>query len=151
MAVSLSLDNPAVQSYLLYSAILALKILAMSALTAITRISRGVFANPEDAKALKGKVKFDDQAVERVRRGHLNDLENIPAFWILGALYLTTGPVAAWATLLFRVYAAGRILHSIVYCVVPLPQPARGLAFGIPMMISFYMGAQVVLYYIPAL
>lgn len=146
----LSLNEPAVQAFIVYSAILALKLLALSTLTAMTRMLRGAFANPEDAKGLGGKVKYDDPAVERVRRAHLNDLENIPAFWVLGALYLTTGPAAAWATLLFRLSAAGRIIHTIVYAVVPLPQPARAIAFGIPYFINWYMGIQTVLYYITA-
>ena len=98
-----------------------------------------------------GKVKFDDPDVERVRRAHLNDLENIPAFWILGALYVTTGPSAALATNLFRAFTAGRILHTFVYAVKPLPQPARGIAFGIPFLISIYMGVAVVRYYFGAL
>ena len=145
------LNNPVVQSYILYSAILALKLLSLSTLTGIVRLSRGVFANPEDAKGLRGKVKLDDPAVERTRRAHLNDLENIPAFWILGALYVTTGPAAAWATLLFRVYTVSRIVHTIVYAIVPLPQPARALAYLVPYVIKWYMGVQVVLYYITAL
>ena len=149
--MELSLNNPLVQSYIVYSAILAVKLLLLSTLTAITRITRGVYANPEDAAMTKGKVKYDDQSVERCRRAHLNDLENIPAFWILGALYVTTGPAVAWATLLFRLYTLGRIVHTIVYAVVPLPQPARGIAYGIPYIISLYMGTQIVLYYATAL
>ncbi|XP_013144609.1 PREDICTED: uncharacterized protein LOC106108076 [Papilio polytes] len=137
-------------SYIVYSAILALKLLSVSAMTAIARMTRGIYANPEDAKTLKGKVKFDDPVVERIRRAHLNDLENIPAFWVLAALYLTTGPVAAWATLLFRVYTVSRIIHTIVYALIPLPQPARGIAYGIPYIIKWYMGIQVALYYISA-
>ncbi|KAJ8734013.1 hypothetical protein PYW07_014564 [Mythimna separata] len=150
--VALTLDNPLVQSYIVYTAILALKLLALSPMTGMTRVARGVFANPEDAKSMKGgKVKYDDPVIERIRRAHLNDLENIPAFWVLAALYVTTNPAVAWATLLFRVFTVCRIIHTIVYAVVPLPQPARGIAFGIPLLISFYMGAQVVLYYITAL
>lgn len=150
--VAFTLDNPVVQSYIVYSAILALKLLALSPMTGVTRVARGVFANPEDAKSMKGgKVKYDDPVVERIRRAHLNDLENIPAFWVVAGFYVTTSPLAAWATLLFRVYTLGRILHTIVYAVVPLPQPARGIAFGIPALISFYMGVQVVMYYITAL
>ncbi|CAH0600472.1 unnamed protein product [Chrysodeixis includens] len=147
-----SLDNPVFRSYIVYSAILAVKVLAMSMLTSMTRLIRGTVANPEDAKLFKGtKVRFDDPAVERVRRAHLNDLENIPVFWVLAALYVSTNPVTAWATLLFRVYTLGRILHTIVYAVVPLPQPARAIAFGIPLLATTYMGAQVILYYITAL
>nr|UYI58582.1 glutathione S-transferase 11 [Grapholita molesta] len=149
--MALSLQDPVVQSYIVYSAILALKLLSVSTLTAMKRISKKVYANPEDAVSLKGKVVLNDPDVERVRRAHLNDLENIPAFWLLGALYVTTAPVAAWATLLFRVYTAGRFIHTFVYAVVPLPQPARGIAYGIPYLIKWYMGIQVVLHYASAL
>lgn len=147
----MDLSTPIVQSYILYSAILALKLLSVGTLTSLTRMVRGSYANPEDAKAGGGKVKLDDPAVERTRRAHLNDLENIPAFWILGALYLTTNPVAAWALMLFRAYTACRIVHTIVYAIVPLPQPARAIAYAVPYFIKLYMGANVVLYYITAL
>ncbi|XP_073944436.1 microsomal glutathione S-transferase-like [Choristoneura fumiferana] len=146
----LSLEDPAVRSYIVYSAVLGLKMLAVATLTSLTRGKRKAFANPEDAKAFQGKVTVDAE-VERVRRAHLNDLENIPAFWLLGALYLTTSPAAAWATLLFRAFAAGRILHTIVYAVVPIPQPARALAYFVPYLINAYMGVQVVLHYATAL
>ena len=150
--VALTLADPVVQTYILYTAILAVKLLALSPMTGLTRMIRGSFANPEDAKLVKGgKVKFDDPAIERIRRAHLNDLENIPAFWVLSALYITTDPVAAWATLLFRVYTAGRILHTIVYAIIPLPQPTRAIAFFIPASVSFYMGAQVIMHYITVL
>lgn len=143
--------EPIVQSFIFYSAALALKMLVVTVMTSMTRLARGVFANPEDAKATKGKVKYDDPAVERVRRAHLNDMENIPVFWVLGALYLTTDPVAAWALLLFRVYTVSRIIHTIVYAVVPLPQPARGIAFGVPYIIKWYMGLMVLLHYATAM
>lgn len=149
--VPISLSNPAVQSYIFYSGVLGLKVLGMTFLTAKQRFSKNVFANPEDTKTTKGVVKYDDPDVERVRRAHLNDLENIPVFWVLGGLYLTTGPVAAWATLLFRLFTAGRIIHTIVYAVTPLPQPARGIAFGIPLFINLYMGFKVICHYATAL
>ncbi|CAH2230202.1 jg25762 [Pararge aegeria aegeria] len=149
--VPMSLIQPAVRSYIVYSSILALKVLGMSVLTGIVRHKKKVFANEEDAKPTRGVVKYDDPDVERVRRAHLNDLENIPAFWLLGALYLTTEPSAALATLLFRVYAAGRIAHTLVYAVKPLPQPARGIAYGIPYLINLFMGVKIVFHYISAL
>ncbi|KAG6458653.1 hypothetical protein O3G_MSEX010995, partial [Manduca sexta] len=142
------LSDPVVQSYILYSAILTLKLLSVTMLTSRVRYSKKVFANEEDAKAVKGKIKFDDPDVEKVRRSHLNDLENIPAFWLLGALYLTTSPWPVIATLLFRVYTAFRILYTIVYAIIPLPHPARSIAFGIPYVINVYMGVQVILHYL---
>lgn len=150
--VSLTLNNPVVQAYIVHSAILALKLLSLTVFTALARMTRRIFANPEDAKMLRGgKVKYDDPIVERIRRAHLNDLENIPAFWILGAFYVTTGPAATFATLLFRLFTVFRILHTIVYAVIPLPQPSRAIAFGIPYIIMLYMGIQVILYYVTAL
>ncbi|XP_045760826.1 microsomal glutathione S-transferase 1-like [Maniola jurtina] len=149
--VPVSIAEPAVRSYIIYSSVLALKVLGMSVLTAMVRHKRKVFANEEDAKSVRGIVKFDDPDVERTRRAHLNDLENIPAFWVLGALYLTTGPSTELATLLFRVFTAGRILHTIVYAVKPLPQPARAIAFGIPYLINWFMGLRIVSHYMGAL
>lgn len=145
-----SLSDPAVQSYMAHSGILALKVLGTAMLTSRMRYKKAVFANPEDAKK-KGVVKHDDPDVERVRRAHLNDLENIPVFWLLGALYVTTGPDAVWATTLFRLYTAGRILHTVVYAVTPLPQPARALAFTVPFIIMWYMGIKVIGHYALAL
>lgn len=148
---SISLSDPPVQSFMFYSGVLGLKMMAVTVLTARQRHRKKVFANEEDAKTKHGIVKFDDPDVERVRRAHLNDLENIPAFWALGALYLTTDPDPALATNLFRVYAVGRVLHTIVYAVKPLPQPARGMAFGFPFLITIYMGFKVVQHYVSAM
>lgn len=150
MAV-IQLDNPVLQSFIVYSAILTLKLLSLGPMTGLQRFRKRVFANPEDAVGVNGKVKFDDPDIERVRRAHLNDLENIPAFWILGALYVTTSPAVAWATLLFRVFTAGRFIHTFVYAIKPLPQPTRAIAFFIPYVVLWYMGVQVVLYYLSAL
>lgn len=148
----LTLDNPAVQAYIVHSAILALKMFGLTVLTIATRIFfRRVFSNPEDAKLFRGVVKYDDVGVERTRRAHLNDLENIPAFWVLGALYLTTGPSVLCATMLFRAFTLTRVIHSIVYAVYPLPQPTRAIAFAIPFLINLYMGAQTALYFITAI
>lgn len=149
--LSLSISDPAVQSYILYSSILGLKVLAMALLTSRVRYRKKVFANEEDARKTKGIVKYDDPDVERVRRAHLNDLENIPVFWVIGGLYLATDPSVGMARLLFRVYTGCRVLHTIVYAVKPLPQPTRGIAFGIPYMINWYMGVQIVFHFVGAM
>lgn len=147
----LTLQDPTVQSYIVYAAILALKLLLFSMLTGLKRSEKEVYANPEDAALLGGRISLSDPDIERLRRAHLNDLENIPAFWILGALYLTTNPAAAWATLLFRAYTLGRLLHTFVYAIKPLPQPSRAIAYFIPYLIMWYMGYQVIVYYLSAL
>ncbi|XP_013144610.1 PREDICTED: microsomal glutathione S-transferase 1-like [Papilio polytes] len=146
----LNVINPLFQAYIVYSAILTLKLIAVSSMTGYTRLTRRVFSNPEDVKNFRGVVKLDDPVVERTRRAHMNDLENIPPFWILGALYITTGPGLAWTTLLFRSFTVCRIIHTIVY-ILPVPQPSRAIAYGIPYIINWYMGIQVVSFYISAM
>lgn len=105
------------------------------------------FANPEDGATLKVKPRVDEN-VERIRRAHLNDIENIPPFVVLSWLYVMTNPSAGFATMLFRAAAAGRFLHTLVYAVVPLPQPARAIAFFVPYGICWYMGIQAVMHFI---
>ena len=53
--------------------------------------------------------------VERVRRCHQNDLENVLPFVAIGGLYLTTNPALGTAKLLFRSFAAARYFHTLVY------------------------------------
>lgn len=81
-----------------------------------------------------------------ISRAHLNDMENILPFFITGLLYVMTNPSAAVAINLFRAVAAARILHTIVYAVVVIPQPARALSFFVAFFSTAYMAVQVVLY-----
>ncbi|XP_043228046.1 microsomal glutathione S-transferase 1-like [Amphibalanus amphitrite] len=140
----LNMSNPVFVTYLFYAAVLGLKTLFMSLFTARHRMGNKVFANPEDAKGLQGKVKFDHPDVERVRRAHLNDLENVLPFLILCPLYLATGPAAATATTLIRVFAAARLLHTVVYLNV-VPQPSRVLCFTVGIVVTVYMCVQILL------
>nr|XP_054518954.1 microsomal glutathione S-transferase 1 isoform X4 [Pan troglodytes] len=92
-----------------------------------------VFANPEDCVAFgKGenakKYLRTDDRVERVRRAHLNDLENIIPFLGIGLLYSLSGPDPSTAILHFRLFVGARIYHTIAY-LTPLPQPNRALSF----------------------
>ena len=52
------------------------------------------------------KQRVDDR-VERVRRVHLNDLENIPAFVFVGFLFLNANPPAS-AAYYFYVFTIAR-------------------------------------------
>merc|ERR1712130_985288 len=84
-----------------------------------------------------------NEDVERVRRAHLNDMENILPFFCLGLLYIFTNPALSTAVLVFRIFAACRITHSIVYLLV-IPQPARALAFFGGMGCNLFMGYKIV-------
>lgn len=80
----------------------------------------------------------------------MNDLENILPFLTLAFVYVGTGPSLACASLLFRVFAAARIVHTIVYAVVVVPQPARALAFFAGMIVNMYMAFAILASYASA-
>uniref|UniRef100_A0A8D8I6V4 Microsomal glutathione S-transferase 1 n=1 Tax=Culex pipiens TaxID=7175 RepID=A0A8D8I6V4_CULPI len=143
-----SIDSTVFQSYCFWCAALVIKMLVMSVLTGLKRHAKKAFANPEDAKVNKVKVVTNDPDVERVRRAHLNDLENIPLFFAIGFLYILTGPSATLAVNLFRIVGISRIVHTLVYAVVVIPQPARGLAWMGAYFPTWYMAVKVLLAFI---
>ncbi|XP_017781651.1 PREDICTED: microsomal glutathione S-transferase 1-like [Nicrophorus vespilloides] len=141
-----SIENPLMRAYTFYNSILCLKMLAMSVLTASQRMKNKAFANPEDAIMQKTKPKVDEN-VERVRRAHLNDLENICVYFVASFGYLLTNPSVAVATMLFRVFTICRIAHTLVYAVVVIPQPARAIAWGVPYFITIYMAIKTAMHF----
>ncbi|XP_030386658.1 microsomal glutathione S-transferase 1 isoform X2 [Scaptodrosophila lebanonensis] len=140
----ISMENVVFRSYIWWCGVLTLKMFAMSILTGLWRFIKATFANPEDLMSPKLKVKFDDPDVERVRRAHRNDLENILPFFIIGLLYTLTNPSTFLAVNLFRAVGISRIVHTLVYAVVVVPQPARALAFFVALGSTAYMALQVV-------
>lgn len=82
----LSYNNHAFRIYVTWGGFLLLKFISMAFLTAFHRIRKGAVANPEDTATVpKSEIKTDED-VERVRRAHLNDLENIPAFLFIALM-----------------------------------------------------------------
>ena len=74
------------------------------------------FANPEDAKLHpKGVVTLNDSDVERYRRAHLNDMENIYLYFLVASVYLFTNPSQFAANTCFKVFTLARCLHTVVY------------------------------------
>ncbi|NXL57328.1 MGST1 transferase, partial [Chordeiles acutipennis] len=141
------IDNDVFRAYATYTAIVLLKMMLMSLITAYFRLTRKAFANPEDTVSLgKGesakKYLRTDADVERVRRGHLNDLENIVPFFGIGLLYALSGPELSTALLHFRIFAGARILHTFAY-LIPLPQPSRGLSWAAGYAVTISMAYKV--------
>lgn len=136
-------------AYSTYASIVVLKMMLMGPLTGYFRMTRGAFANAEDARAHGGKdeetrkkLTKSDPDVERVRRCHQNDLENIVPFISFGLMYALTGPDLTTALLHFRIFAGSRIFHTIAY-LTPLPQPARGISWIVGMATTFSMAYRV--------
>lgn len=100
-------------------------------------------ASKEDSP--KGIVRQSED-VERQRRAHLNDLENIPVFLIVAFFYTLTSPTAVIAVNLIRAFAISRITHTFVYAVIPM-QPARAISFFVGFGITIYMSINVALFF----
>nr|XP_020664215.1 microsomal glutathione S-transferase 1 [Pogona vitticeps] len=136
-------------AYIRYAIFVIVKMMLMSPMTAFFRMKKKAFANPEDVasfgkdEAVKKYLRTDPD-VERVRRIHLNDLENIIPFLFIGFFYSFTGVDLSTALLHYRIFLGSRIFHTIAY-LVPLPQPCRGLAWGAGYLVTFSMVYRLVM------
>ncbi|XP_037099505.1 microsomal glutathione S-transferase 1-like [Syngnathus acus] len=115
-----------------YALIVILKMMLMAPLTTFYRVRRGSFASEEDVahKSAEERKKLlrTHPDVERVRRCHQNDLENVVPFVLIGFIYTLSGPQLSAAILHFRIFTGSRIFHTISY-IGAFPQPCRGLSF----------------------
>jgi len=143
------LDNENYKTFAWWAQILVLKMLAMVVLTARQRIRKNVWISSEDAviNGPKAKVSDSDPDVERVRKAHRNDLENILPWFICTALWLTTSPSPFIAGILIKTFAISRIVHTIVYVVIPVRQPARAIAFFVGTGAMLYQAISTIIYY----
>lgn len=141
------IDSEVFLAFSTYATIVILKMMLMSLVTSYYRLTKQVFANIEDTTLVKTTedrkklVRFDPD-VERVRRCHQNDLENIVPFVVIGLLYSLTGPDLSSALLHFRVFVGSRFIHTVTY-VMALPQPSRGLFFGVGLCATMSMAYRV--------
>src|SRR5436309_1516246 len=78
-----------------------------------------------------------DEDIERVRRAHRNDLENILPFFVVSFLYVLTKPSYGAAAIYFWGFLAARVLHGIFY--VRGAQPHRTIAFAVGAVLMFVM------------
>ncbi|XP_072384165.1 microsomal glutathione S-transferase 1-like [Diabrotica undecimpunctata] len=143
----ISFDNHVLKYYFVCCCFLILKMTFMSNFTAAKRVIHKAFANPEDSKQMKVDPQVNEN-VERVRRAHLNDLENIPLFFVAGLIYTFANPGEKAAKVLFVVYVVSRYLHTIVYAVIPIPQPARALAWTTGYVINIYMAVYSLIHFL---
>lgn len=119
---TLSLQDPLFATYVVAATLMILKAVSMSWLTVVRMMSvKGGFRSPEDLKktplnpAPDPKQIEPDERVERIRRIHLNDLENLPFFLVAGFLYVLTQPSLLLAQVLLYGYVVSRLLHFAAY------------------------------------
>lgn len=119
---TLNLENPVFATYLIASAIMVLKIMGQGWMTVhrMLKVSAG-YASPEDLQ--QGIINKDpdpaqlevNEYVDRSRRMHRNDLENIPAFWAAGLLFVAINPAVWLAQILMYGFVAARLAHFWAY------------------------------------
>jgi prostaglandin-E synthase 1 len=139
------LNNPAFRTYALCAAILAFKMILSAVYTSISRGRSGGYVNPEDATAFgKGAsaAEVERPAVAHALRIQRNDLENIPAFFAIGLIYVLLGASPFGAAVYCWTFTIARVLHTLAY--MAHLQPWRAIAYLVGVACMIGMIAQIV-------
>ena len=119
---TLTLANPLFATYVIAATLMILKVAGMSWLTVARMLKvNGCFRSPEDLEKTPVNPNPSPEQLEpneyvnRIRRIHLNDLENVPFFLVAAFLYILTEPSLVLAQWLLYGYVASRFLHFIAY------------------------------------
>jgi glutathione S-transferase len=118
----LSTQNPVFVTYMIAASIMILKLMGQGWMT-VYRMLRvdGGWATPEDIRGgLINRNPRPEQLgpndyVDRSRRMHHNDLENIPAFLACGLLFVAAAPSLLLANILMYTFVGARLLHTLAY------------------------------------
>ena len=118
----LHVGNPVFVTYLVSSALLVLKVMGQGWVTVYRMMNvKAGYASPEDLRPglinrapQPGQLEVNDY-VDRSRRMHRNDLENIPGFWIAGLLFVTVSPPLGLTQDLMYGFVAARAAHAVAY------------------------------------
>ena len=118
----LDLENPVFVHYAIAAMLGVIKVMGQGWWTVHRMQSaRAGFASPEDMRpGLANPEPREGQLdphpdVERSRRMHRNDLENIPAFWAAGLVFTAAAPPLWLAATLFYGFVLARAGHAWAY------------------------------------
>jgi len=145
----LTLTNPVFQTYVIAAALMVLKVMGQGWMTVYRMLrSNSGLASPEDVQ--KGLInKQPDPAqlnqndyVDRSRRMHRNDLENIPAFWVAGLLFVVINPALWLAQVLMYGFVLARAAHFVAYATKQTHE-VRATFYTIGSVIVIYMALHV--------
>ena len=117
-------------AYAITALVLSLDLIVLWAMSGGVRAGTKTALNAEDASLFKvAVVDVDPAPVARVLRAHRNAEANIYPFLILGLIYVLAGASYLPAVIIFAVFTAARLLHSIFY--VRGGQPWRTISFAV--------------------
>lgn len=143
----LLLENPVFTTYAITAALGVLKVMGQGWMTVyrMMKIDAG-YASPEDLRPgplnrtpSPEQIEVNDY-VDRSRRMHRNDLENIPAFWIAGLLFVLAGPPLWLAQALMYGFVGARALHALAYA-TKQSHEVRATFYTVGSLIVIYMAA----------
>ena len=117
-----TIENPVFVTWIIATALTVLKVMGQGWMT-VYRMMKvgGGYAAPEDLrpglinKAPDPKQLEVNDYVDRSRRMHRNDLENIPAFWAAGLIFVAVAPPLWLAQGLMYGFVAARAAHALAY------------------------------------
>jgi len=119
---ALTMRDPLLATYAIAATLVIFKAIGMSWLTVARMLQvSGGFRAPEDLRKTPFNPNPDpkqlepNERVDRVRRAHLNDLENLPFFLVAGFLFILTQPSLLVARITLYGYVASRLLHAYAY------------------------------------
>lgn len=145
----LNIENPVFEVYVIAAAIMVLKIMLQGWMTVYRMLKiDGGYASPEDLqKGLINKEPNPEQLevndyVDRSRRMHRNDLENIPAFLVVGLLFVAVDPALWTAQSLMYGFVLVRFTHFAVYATKQTHE-IRATFYTIGSLIVVYMAVHI--------
>ena len=145
----LTTENPVFVTYMIAAAIMVLKIMGQGWMTVYRMLkSNSGLASPEDLQVgLINRAPSPEQLeindyVDRSRRMHRNDLENIPAFLACGLIFVASGPSLMLANILMYTFVIARLAHTLAYATKQTHE-VRATLYTIASMVVIIMAVYV--------
>ena len=148
----LDFSNPAFHVYAISAALAVLKIMGQGWMTVYRMMnSNSGLASPEDLRPgpfnkdpRPAQLEINDY-VDRSRRMHRNDLENIPAFLAIGLLFSMTAPPLLLAQIVMYGFVLARAFHTLAYA-TRQSHEVRATFYTIGSIAVIYMAVHVLVF-----
>jgi uncharacterized MAPEG superfamily protein len=138
-----SLSNPAFVVYAIACLILSVNVLFLWGYSGFVRYRTKTVMNEEDAARYGTPLaEVDPPAVARVLRVHANAQASIYPFLFLGLVFVLAGGSARTGAIIFGIFTAARLLHSI--CYLRAMQPWRTNFFTVGLLVTVALIVDIV-------
>lgn len=128
--------------YALCVVVLCVKMFALSCYQGFYRIKSLAFTNREDAGYFNRPISPQElPQVTRAAKAWVNDLENIPLFFVLGGLCCALETSSGASIWLFCMFSVARVLHTV--CYLAGWQPWRTVTYAVGIVCLSGLGGMV--------